>query len=214
MGDLVVLVPMLGRASLVDVLQRSLEESTDRGRILWLCSQGDLEVLAATDGQPRIVLPARASGDYAHKMNVGVLNSTEPLIFLGAIDIRFRHGWLEACEAHLSDQIRVVGTNDHANPRTAKGHSTHTLVCRDYTERGLIDGRPGLICEDYVHEFTDDELVGTAQARGAYIHDPEVIVEHLHPMTGKTPWDASYRAQRERMAQSRAVYLRRRKLWT
>ena len=204
---------MLGRAHLVPGLVDSLHQSTDRGRLLFLCSQGDDEVIAAVRRWDHIVLPARDSGDYAHKMNVGVLNSSEPMIFLGAIDIRFHSGWLEACEAHLSDTVRVVGTNDLANPRTARGHSTHTLVARDYAERGLIDGRPGLVCEEYWHEWTDDELIGTARKRGAYAHAPESVVEHWHPQFKAVDWDDSYRGQKQRMAASRSVYVSRWRLW-
>ena len=36
----------------------------------------------------------RTKGDYAAKINEGYRRSTEPLIFLGAIDIRFTPGWL------------------------------------------------------------------------------------------------------------------------
>lgn len=207
---------MLGRAEHVAPLIRSLRSSTDRARILWLVSAGDIDVLDEVQNRGQvIVLPRRTEGDYAHKINVGVLNSTEPLIFLGASDIRFHAGWLESAEALLSDEIGVVGTNDLANPRTAKGHSTHTLVARWYAELGLIDGAPGLCCEQYAHEYVDDELVGTARARSAYRHCPESHVEHLHPQFKRdVKWDASYRGQQERMRASAALFQRRRRLWT
>lgn len=198
-------------------LHRSLKDSTDRARILWMVSAGDCDVLDEVNGLGQvIILPRRTSGDYAHKINVGVLNSTEPLIFLGASDIRFHAGWLETAEALLSDEIGVVGTNDLANPRTAKGHSTHTLVARWYADLGLIDGTPGLLYEGYEHEYCDDELIGSARARSAYRHCPESHVEHLHPQfsRGKTRWDDSYRGQHDRMRRSAPEFQRRRKLWT
>lgn len=205
---------MLGRPQHVEPLSRSLHATTDRGRLLWLCSEADEDVIEAcrTHGQV-ITLPRRVAGDYAHKINVGVLNSSELLIFMGACDIRFRSGWLEACEARLSDEVRVVGTNDLANPRTRKGHSTHSLLTRDYAQLGLIDGSPGVLHEGYEHEYCDDEFVGTARKRGAYAHAHDAYVEHLHPMAGKGEWDDSYRQQKQRMAASRAEYVRRRRLW-
>jgi len=214
MTDCVVIVPMLGRAHLMDRLRISLAASTDRARILWVVTAGDFNVLDELHGEDHVITPPRTRGDYAHKINTGVNVSDEPLIFTGAIDLHFLPGWLEAAEALLDEQVRVVGTNDLTNERTAHEHSTHTLVARDYVGRGLIDGRPGLLCEDYIHEWCDDELVGTAVKRGAYAHADDSIVEHLHPMAEKAEWDETYLRMRTRMRADRALFNRRRQLWT
>lgn len=205
---------MLGRAEQVPRLAASLAASTNRARLLFMVTSGDDAVIRAVTDHDYLVLDPRERGDYAHKINCGVVASDEPLILTAAIDLHFHPGWLETCEALLTERIRVVGTNDLANERTAIGHSTHTLVARDYVAQGLIDRRPGLLCTDYIHEFVDDELVGTAQARGAYAHAPDAIVEHLHPMAGKAEWDATYLAMRRRMRADRALFSQRRQLWT
>lgn len=213
--DCVVIVPMLGRAGQVERVAASLAASTDRARILFVCTSGDADVLAAVAAYDHIVLAPRERGDYAHKINVGVAATDEPLIFTGAIDIHFHPGWLDLAQALMSDIVQVVGTNDLSNDRTAKGgHSTHSLIAREYCGRGLIDGRTGLLCEDYLHEFVDDELIGTANRRGAYAHCPVSWVEHLHPIAGKAEWDATYRAMNDRMAADRDLFDRRRPLWT
>ncbi len=214
MIDCVVVVPMLGRGHLMDRLRESLAASTDSARLLWVVTSGDFDVLDRLGGDDHIVTPPRARGDYAHKINTGVANSDEPLIFTGAIDLAFDPLWLDACLVRIGHGAQVVGTNDLANGRTAAGHSTHTLVTRDYAARGLIDGRPGLLCEDYLHEYCDDELVGTAKARGVYMHAADAVVEHLHPMAGKADWDDTYRAMRVRMRADRGLFNRRRQLWT
>ena len=214
MTDCVVIVPMLGRAGQVDRLVGSLADSTDRARVLFVCTDIDTEVLAAVAHHDHLVVPPAERGDYAHKINLGVAASDEPLIFTGAIDLHFHDGWLEAAEWMLEGLTQVVGTNDLANPRTAQGHSTHTLTTRDYADLGLIDGRPGLLCEDYIHEFVDDEMVGTARKRGVYAHAVDSIVEHLHPMAGKAEWDDTYRAMNRRMRADRSLFNRRRALWT
>ena len=213
MTDCVVIVPMLGRGHLMDRLRESLAASTDRARILWVVTSGDFDVLDELHGDDHVITPPRARGDYAHKINLGVAASDEPLIFTGAIDLHFHDGWLEAAEWMLEGLTQVVGTNDLANPRTAQGHSTHTLTTRDYAALGLIDGRPGLLCEDYIHEFVDDEMVGTARKRGVYAHAVDSIVEHLHPMAGKAEWDDTYRAMNRRMRADRSLFNRRRALW-
>jgi hypothetical protein len=154
-------------------------------------------------------------GNYAAKINAGVWNTDEPLIFTGADDLDFHPGWLEAATAQLEDGIGVVGTKDLCNQRTVKGeHSTHSLVTREYAEQGTIDDPGRLLHEGYEHEFVDDEFVQTAMHRGTYAHAGDAVVEHLHPSVGKAPTDALYARQRQRMAQGRRVYQRRRRLWT
>lgn len=209
----VVLVPMLGRGHLMGRLRESLAASTGDARILWVVTAGDFDVLDRLDGDGYVMVPPRVRGDYAHKINAGVAASDEPLIFTGAIDLHFHDGWLDAAEWMMEGVTQVVGTNDLTNPRTAAGHSTHTLVARGYAERGLIDGRPGLLCEDYIHEYVDDELVGTARKRGVYAHAAHAVVEHLHPMAGKAEWDDTYRAMKARMRADRGLFGRRRALW-
>ena len=209
----VVVVPMLGRGHLMDRLRDSLAASTDDARILWVVTGGDFDVLDRVGRDPHVVTPPRSRGDYAHKVNAGVAASDEPLILTGAIDLHFHSGWLDTAAARMVGRVRVVGTNDLTNPRTAHDHSTHTLVARDYVERGLIDGRPGLLCEDYLHEYVDDELVGTAKYRSVYAHADDAIVEHLHPTAGKAEWDDTYRGMNRRMRADRTLYRQRRALW-
>ena len=214
--DLLILVPMLGRAHTIAPLISSVQKSTPGAHLLWLCTDGDAEVLTELKGRAADVMTfrPRASGDYAHKINSGIRATTEPLILMGACDIAPQPGWFEAATAKLSDAVHVVGTNDGGNPRTAKGHSTHTLMTREYAGRPTINGEPGPLYEGYSHEYVDDELVGTARQRGAYAHAPDAMVTHLHPMWGKAEWDDNYRAQQERMRASAGRFRARRVLWT
>ena len=207
---------MLGRAHMVDPLAESLTASTDRARLLFIVSRGDVSVLDAVDGSHDFVLvPRWEQGDYARKINAGITASTEPLIFTGAIDLDFRPGWLEAAEALLSDTVGVVGTVDRCNPRTESGlHSTHSLVARWYAELGQIDGQPGLLHEGYWHEFVDDEMVAVARHREAYAHAHGSVVEHLHWLNGKREADAMDGEHAVRMASGYRLFQFRRHLWT
>lgn len=213
--DVVVLTPMLGRPWTVEPLAASLAASTDRARLLFIVSDRDQPALAATDGLDRLVVPTWGVGDYARKINAGIRASHEPLIFTGACDLRFHPGWVEACESLMVRPVHVVGTNDLGNERTMTGaHSTHTMISRDYAALPCIDGTPGPLCEQYRHEYVDDELVGTAIKRGVYAHATDARVEHLHPLHGKAPADASYDQMATRMAADRGLFRRRRRLWT
>lgn len=214
--DLVVIVPMLGRARRVEPLLESIH-GTCEARVVFAVTEGDAAVIDVIDaaGEERMTHPPRTHGDYAIKINTGYRHTTEPHLFLAADDLRFHPGWYEAATAKLKGGIGVVGTNDLGNPRVMRGeHSTHCLVTRDYADRhGTIDGPGRVLFEGYVHEFVDDELVGTARKRGAWAFAADSHVEHLHPHWGKGDYDASYEAQTRRMNDSRPLYMRRKRRW-
>lgn len=213
-ADLVIIVPMLGRAHRVEPLLASIHEATPTARVLFLVSPDDLSVHAEIDaaGKERLTVPWRDVGDYARKINEGYRHTDEALIFTGADDLDFQPGWFEAAVGMLDDRAGVIGTWDKCNRRTRWNHSTHSLVTRDYADSGTIDEPNKIFHEGYVHEFVDDELVGTALHRKAYRHCRKAVVAHLHPMAGY-PTDALYDKQGERMAASRALYNERRRLW-
>lgn len=215
-ADLAILVPMLGRPHRVEPLLASIRAATPDARVLFLTSPDDTEVHDAIDraGMERLDVPRFRKGDYARKINHGYRHTTEPLLFTAADDLHFHPGWFEIATRKLGPQIGVVGTNDLCNSRTRWGHSTHSLVTRDYADRfGTIDEPGKILHEGYPHEYVDDELVGTAKKRRAYIHASRAIVEHLHPMASKAPMDEQYRKQGARMRAGRALYERRSRLW-
>jgi len=217
--DLVILVPMLGRAETIERLMVSINNTVPKARTLFIVSSGDHEVIKTLKEQDLeyiVTFQARV-GDYAKKINLGYNLTKEPLIFTGASDIFFRMGWFEAAVAKFNDpNVHVVGTNDLANPRVIQGlHSTHTLVTREYVKKnGLVDGEPDkILYEGYVHEFVDDEMVATAKLRGAWAFCKEAIVEHFHPSAGKAKWDDSYKLAQERMDTSLPLFSVRSALW-
>ena len=217
-GDLAILVPMLGRAHTITPLVESITSTTPGAVVVFVCTAGDRDVIdtATATGATVLTMAPRVRGDYAAKINHGYRCTTQRLLFTGACDLRFRPGRFDAATAKLTGGIGVVGTNDLGNRRVTSGrHATHSLVTRAYAdEYGTID-HPGVILhEGYVHEFVDDELVGTARHRGAFAMALDSHVEHLHPDWGKADYDAMYRAQKTRLNESRALYAKRRRLWT
>lgn len=207
---------MLGRAHMVKGLARSLADTTEgQARLLFVCTRGDRAVLDAVRDHDYMVLPRRAKGDYAAKINAGIAASDEPLIFTGAIDLRFRHGWLNAARRMMVGRVGVVGTDDLNDPRTGMGlHSTHMLVARWYADLGQIDGAPGFMHEGYWHEYVDNEAVAVAKFRDAYAHAYGAQVEHLHWSNGKRKADSVDDMHQIRMAVGKRLFVERRHLWT
>lgn len=216
---LVIAVPVLRRPHRVVPLIDSIEDATpEPHRTLFVCTPGDADEIAAIKnaGAEWIETPeAYTSGDYARKINLAYRATWEPLLFLAADDLHFHPDWFSNAFDKLADGVGVVGTNDLGNRRTRRGeHSTHSLVTREYADRGTIDEPHKILHEGYPHEFVDDELVQTAQKRGAYAHARNSHVEHMHPHWNKAPLDDLYRDEPRRMIAGRRIFEGRRHLWT
>ena len=211
----VVLIPVLRRPHRVAPVLASLEGQ----RALFIGSPDDHaehEAIRDAGGELLVIDKEPTFGDYARKIQAGFEATDEPLVFLGADDLHFHPGWLDAAVAQLDPGIGVVGTNDLGSKRVMAGeHATHSLVTRAYVlEHGTIDQPGQVLHEGYPHEFVDDELVATAKSRNAWAFAADSHVEHLHPNWNKAPTDRLYAKQRQRMARGRTIYRRRQHLWT
>lgn len=220
MTDVVILIPTLERPHHIKPLMESIKDTTDRARALFICNKQSYYTLKAIERHGGDILMIDSKpfihGDYAKKINYGYRNSTEPLIFLGATDLKFHPNWLENAERHLSRRIHVVGTNDLGNPAVLNGeHSTHSLVTRKYVDKyGTIDKRHAILCEEYWHEWVDNEFLETAKARRAFAMAMDSHVEHVHPAFGKNKWDETYRAWKKRTIEGGKLFEQRKKMWT
>ena len=211
--DLTILVPVLNRPHRVKPLLKSALAATPKAEVLFL---------ADPDDQPEIEALEQAGADfitydhgYAGKINHGVRKTERPLIFTAADDLHFHPGWFEIANAQITDQVRVVGTNDLCSDRVRAGnHATHLLMTRDYALRPTADGKRGPFCEHYHHWYCDDELVETAVSRNAITFAITSLVEHYHPMVGKAETDSTYIKGASRRREDRRLFMRRRKLWT
>lgn len=211
-GPVVILVPVLARPWHVQPLLDSVAQAGGC-RVLFIPDPDDeaeRDAIAAAGAEEMPV-----TGGWAAKINTAVRATTEPLIFFGADDLRFRPGWLEAAHRRILDGAQVVGVNDLIPRRPARvGHATHFLVTREYALQPTIDGGRGPLCEIYDHSFVDDELIATARHRGVYAYAADAHVQHLHPMAGNAPDDDTYRRGRARFRLDRRIYRRRSLLWT
>lgn len=231
MSSVLVSIATLGRPERAASVARSARESVDpevhRLRVLFMCSPGDDETIAACHDTTEdvCVVPWESGkkgeggvGDWARKHNLAYSRMSEEWMLLGSDDIVFHPGWFDACldvaAAHRNGAC-VVGTNDLGNKRVMAGnHSTHPLVHRDYIYcGGVIDDPTRLLPEVYGHWFVDDEFVQTAQMRGTYAHAFDALVEHLHPEWGKAANDDTYDIGQETVHRDRDLFNQRQMLW-
>lgn len=208
---------MLGRPHRVAPLMESIEATVPDARVLFALSPGDDAVHREVDrtARERIIVPYQVRGDYARKINHGYRLTDQALIFTGADDLYFNTGWFEAAVTQLGPGIGVVGTNDLGSPRVMAGdHATHFLVTREYADLGTVDQPNAIFCEEYPHEFVDDELAATAKSRSAWAMALDSKVAHKHPnWDPSVPMDGLYLAQQQRMRAGRPIFQRRQRLW-
>lgn len=222
MSGVLVVIPVLGRpANAGPVAISLLDSQVDVPlRPVFVCNVDDtpmIEAALATFSEIMLI-PPRAPGDYARKVNAAIANRRfdEPWIFTGADDLRFHQGWADAAIAvAVQAGCSVIGTNDLGNPTVMRGfHSTHSLVSRLYVEQeGTIDEKGKALHEGYDHQYVDTEFVETARARGEFAFAADSKVEHLHPFWKKSETDDVYRLAMAEAHSDRALYLRRRGLW-
>lgn len=213
-----ILIPVLDRTHRIEPVLASIAAGTpEPHHVLFVASDYDEAMVAVLErlGVDYITCTGPEPGQYARKINAGFRATTEQFVFLAADDLHFHPGWLTAAIRQVRVGTGVVGTQDLANSRVLKGeHSTHSLVVRDYVDRfGTIDEPDKVLHEGYWHEYVDDELVGTAKHRNAWVFAGQSVVEHLHPMVGKAPRDALYDLQKLRTHRSRPLFMQRRPLW-
>lgn len=219
MSDAVcIIVPVLRRPQNVEPLIASVHGSTPQPfRLLFVATAGDRSEIAELERCGADWIEISEPGSFPRKINLGYRESSEPLLFAGADDLRFHEGWLDAARARLSDEILVVGTNDLGNRRTIDGsHATHWLFARSYIaeQGGVVDQPPGRVLnEDYFHDYCDDEFISTAKSRGVFAHAPDSHVEHLHWLWGKGEKDNVHRLAMKKSMHGRRLFRQRRRLW-
>lgn len=221
-----IIVPVLNRPANVHPLLHSIwENTTVEYRVIFVVSMDDPTELAAirpyagTEESVHILIapwPGGSPGDYARKINKVASTTGAPFIFMGADDLNFHQDWdVNGLYKFTDESIGVVGTNDLGNPWVMEGkQSTHSFVRSEYVHHaGTIDEIGKVLHEGYHHNFVDNELVETAQHRGAFIHAHDSVVEHLHPDWGKAQRDHVYNIARDSMDPGREIYNQRRHLW-
>ena len=216
-----ILIPVLGRPHNAAPLVQNIHDTTEVPHtIVFLCSRGDdAQIIAceATGESGHVMDFPAGHGDYARKINLGLLGSDSEWIFNGADDLRFEPRWDTAALKAAGDRFHVVATNDMANAQVKRGQfGTHCLIRRRYiTEQGgTPDQGPGVVLFDgYDHNFVDRELCHTAQHRGCYVFARHSHVRHYHPLWRTAPQDKTYQKALRHFREDQHLFLSRAHLW-
>lgn len=215
-----IVAPVLHRPHRIAQLLDDIDKGTPVGKwrlVVVVDNDDEHSIEAAAAAGVEWVADWRHTPTYASKINLGAEVTCEPWLFTAADDLHFHRGWLTAAlDVAGNTGAKVIGTNDLVNHAVIAGqHSTHTLVARDYIDDpgACVDGPGTVMHAGYRHEYCDDELVGTAKARGVWAPAKHSIVEHRHWSTKARPRDIVDAIVRASRAESRATFEARRHLW-
>lgn len=116
-------------------------------------------------------------------------------------DCRFRTpGWDRTLDGWLVDNPGVAWPDDGwDHPWSSQEKAAHWWL-----SRAVVDAMG--VAPPTHHLFMDDYWAQLGLAAECARYFPDVVVEHLHPMAGKAPNDATYRRHRRFVAQDRAWF--------
>jgi hypothetical protein len=218
MAKIGVLVPVLNRPERVIPLMRSFVVSCtkEQATLYFVAQQGDnSELRAIMDMAKDDSLASRATlllvnetkRSWSKKINAGFKSTDESWMLLGADDLEFAPGWVEALEPYMSLGVGVIGTRDEEQFESF-AMSCHPLVRRDYVREygGTLDTKDEVVHEGYDHNYPDTELVATAVYRRSYVFAKECVIKHLHPLTGRAKIDDTYRLGQVKFSDDKKLF--------
>lgn len=211
--EVAVIVPVMKRPQNAAPFMKSLRASTGLAYVYAICDEDDDDTRKAWHTAGANVLISDRGHTFAQKANYGYSATSEPWMFLCGDDVHFHPGWFDqALNVAKTENVGVVGTDDLGNARVRAGeHATHALFRRSYIdEQGASwDGPKTLVCEEYRHNFCDDEWTTVAKQRGQFGFALGAVVEHLHPLWGKNSNDEVYQKGRHSYDRDRKTWERR-----
>lgn len=186
-----ILIPSLNRPQRLKAVVENIHAVTPEPHRIIFCV-GDSVSLRILDGLGETYVNDSLDPDkrYVTRMNklIHYIGDAQS-VFFGSDDVIHHEGWLREA-LFVLEQAAVVVVNDLHNR-----NGTQALVRTDYLPYAVFDDKRAAFHSGYEHNFADNEMFFTAQARGAYARALGSVVEHLHPLFGADnamPWDATY----------------------
>lgn len=141
-----------------------------------------------------------------HCWNIGAAAASGDAFVLGADDLKFHEGWLEAALLGLArlNFVGLVAFND-LSP-LAGDLATHYLVSKNYAAN---DWGGVLAIPSYYQHFIDTEATARAKRDKCFYYAEDAIVEHEHWMWGKAENDEVYQRGQERFSEGKSTFAKR-----
>jgi GT2 family glycosyltransferase len=201
MNNVAVVIPSVRRPEGLLRAIESVLSTTDGVKVVCVLEASDNESMAIL---VRLVANSRVFASFidesldpttAERWNHGAKfaqdNFDTEYFVIGADDVVFQPGWLEAAMAEMNAMggSGLVGLNE--GPDSSFGRlATHFLVSRKYAVRGLGGT---IMIPPYRHGWTDMEATFRAKRDGRLRFAEDARIEHLHPLYGTSEVDEIYK---------------------
>ena len=197
------------RAARLGALVANIHEATPQPHHIYVMSNR-VSCLRAVRGLDGVTAWRDRLRPWGHRLNALYRRTSERYFFCGADDVRFWSGWLSQAMRVMESVDGVVVPSDRLNQA-----GTLALVSRHYidTESGCVDRPRTVIYPGYRHNFSESELFWTARKRHRFAYATESVVEHLHHLNAKRPFDEVDALGYEHWAEDEALFNSRRHLW-
>lgn len=185
-----VILPTLGRPKRLDIAVSSLWSSTlDYEVECVVVTEEKASMAVATDLGCRVI-KAAAGLTAVEKWNIGAAEAKGEWIALGADDLLYHKGWLEAAlDANIGG---FVGFNDVW--LKTREFATHFMMTREFA----IQHNGGCLAIPAYHSwFLDMETAERARRAGGYVWAAKSRVEHRHVDHGMALLDKTYQIGRK-----------------
>jgi hypothetical protein len=193
MTDLVVIVPSRGRPEAAAHLATTFAETGATARLVFAVDEDDptaTSYAAALGPYPATTIhygPAPSTMVKALNTVAGLYaNEAYAIGFMGDDHRPRTPGW----DRLYIDALRELGTGIVYGDDLLQGERIPTQVAMTADIiRAVGYMAPPVLTHLYVDNYWHD----LGQAAGCLRYLPEVVVEHLHPVAGKAPWDEGYK---------------------
>lgn len=212
-----ILLPTLGRAvqlreRMLDLLQQPTPPGVELAVVLSIVESDTATIdtaVALTREYNNVFFTIRAPGTTAVQgWNLAYQFAQRYFMadwfVLGADDIVWHNGWLDAAVAAITPETDVIGLNDlHTNLEQYAAHyMVSAAFCRDQLAGNIA---PPV----YLSWWFDREVCDIARRAGVYTPAWEAVAEHRHPDWHNAAMDETYKAAWPKHDIDRATYLAR-----
>lgn len=207
-----IFIPTLYRPkNLPKVINSIYDTAFNECNIYAMCPDDDIESQEILDEYDVKFWTDKGDMRFAKRIQWMYRMTNESWFLTGADDLVFTEGWLDAAKPFMNN-YSVISFEDNCNP-TLPG--TNFLIRRKYIKEdsGVVDSPNTVFCQEYFHNFVDNELWGTAIKRGVFAKCPGVI-EHLHPTIGKAEWDDIYEVAQQNFHNDATLFHMRSHMWS
>lgn len=213
MADLLVIVPSRGRPESAARVAEAWRATgaIDVAHLLWVVDADD----PAIDGYRQAVPAAAGSAPVSRyevpewmpmvaKLDLAAVNASDryfALAFMGDDHVPRSVGWAGRYLAEL----RALGTGIVYGDDGIQGPNLPTQWAMT---SDIVRALARMVPADVEHLYCDNAIRDLGAAAGCLRYLPDVLIEHMHPVAGKTAWDRQYERVNScgQYARDRAAY--------